>query len=289
MQAAEVFSYGEILDEVRALRWPARTAVTAVLPGRHLSHRHGTSAEFTEYRPYRQGDPPQKIDWKVFARTDRAYIRLSHDHAVLPTAFVVDASASMAFPAGTHDKYARACRLATGLASIAYNSGDPVGVVIASGNGVSTFPPRSRAGVVPEIARTLASVTPAGVVPVADALTTAARFAQRIILISDMLGDLDAMLAVACAERARAGELYAVHVVGADELDPPRLALVEDPEDLALRRTLSDASRTEYSRRFGAWREAVASSWRAAGVSYHESVTGRPLLTDLRRIVARPR
>lgn len=289
MAAAEVFSYGEILDQVRSLRWPARTAVSAVLPGRHLSHRHGTSAEFTEYRPYRQGDPPQKIDWKVFARTDRAYIRLSHDHAVLPTAFVVDASASMAFPAGTNDKYARACRIATGLASIAFNGGDPVGIVVAAGSGTRTFPPRSRAGVIPEIARTLASTQPAGTARISDALAAAARFAQRVVVISDMLGDLDETLVVARAERARAGELYAVHVVGAEELDPPRLALVEDPEDSALRRTLSDSSHAEYARRFAEWRAAVASSWRAAGVSYHESVTGSILLPDLRRIVARPR
>lgn len=284
-----MFSYGEILDQVRSLRWPARTAVSAVLPGRHVSHRHGTSAEFTEYRPYRQGDPPQKIDWKVFARTDRAYIRLSRDHAVLPTTFVVDASASMAFPEVSHDKYARACRIATGLASIAYNGGDPVGVVVAGGSGTRTFPPRSRAGAIPEIARTLTATRPSGAVSIADALSIAGRLAKRVIVISDMLGDLEETLAVARAERARAGELYAVHVIGADELHPPRLALVEDPEDAALRRTLSDESRGEYSRRFDAWRAAVASSWRSAGVSYHQSVTGSPLLTDLRRIVARPR
>ena len=289
MQAAEVFSYGEIVDQVRPLRWRARTAVHAVLPGRHLSHRHGTSTEFTEYRPYRQGDPPQRIDWKVFARTDRAYIRLSHDHAVLPTVFVVDASASMAFPTATHDKYARACLTAIGLAAIAHNGGDPVGVVVAAGSGTRIFPPRSRAGVIAEIARTLASTTPSGIASIADALSAAARFAQRVVVISDMLGDLDETLTVARAERARAGELYAVHVVGAGELTPPRVAVVEDPENLATRRTLSDASHAEYTRRFAAWRGAVASSWRAAGVSYHESVTGAPLLTDLRRIVAGPR
>ena len=289
MAAAEVFSYGEILDQVRTLRWPARAAVSAVLPGRHLSHRHGTSAEFTEYRPYRQGDPLQRIDWKVFARTDRAYIRLSNDHAVWPTALVVDASASMAFPQGSNDKYVRACRLATGLASIAFNSGDPVGVIVISGAGVRSFPPRSRAGVVPEIAKTLAAAAPAGTVRIADALTAAARFARRVVLVSDMLGDLEATLAVARAERARAGELYAVHVIGAEEVDPPRLARVEDPEDKTLRRTLSDSSHAEYRRRFGAWRAAVASSWCAAGVAYHESITGSPLLTDLRQIVAKPR
>lgn len=139
-----------------------------------------------------------------------------------------------------------------------------------------------------EIARTLAGVRPRGTVKLADALTSAARFAQRVVVISDMLGDLEETLAVARAERARAGELYAVHVVDDAELDPPRSALVEDPEDVGVRRTLSDSSRDEYRARFDAWREAVASSWRAAGVSYHESVTGRQLLADLRRIVARP-
>jgi hypothetical protein len=64
---------------------------------------------------------------------------------------------------------------------------------------------------------------------------------------------------------------------------------VEDPEDTAVRRTLSDSSRARYSDRFAEWRAAVAASWRAAGVSYHESVTGSALLPDLRRIVARPR
>ena len=60
----------------------------------------GISAEFTEYRPYRQGDDLGRIDWKLFARSDRAYIRLSNDRAIFPTMIVLDASASMDFPVG---------------------------------------------------------------------------------------------------------------------------------------------------------------------------------------------
>lgn len=289
MQAADAFSYGDILDEVRALRWPARTTAAAVLPGRHLSRRHGSSAEFTEYRPYRQGDPVQKIDWKLFARTDRAYVRLSNDQAVLPTVFVVDASGSMAFPARTHDKHVRASKLALGLASVAHNSGDPVGVIVVTGAESRTLAPRSRAGVVQEIARTLRAVNPAGTPRMTDALASASRMARRVVVISDMLGDLEETLDAARTHRARASELYALHILAAEELEPPRLAAVEDPEDAALRRTLSEESRSEYLRRFGAWRAAVASSWRATGVSYHESITGSPLVLDVRRIVARTR
>lgn len=288
MRRVEEFSYGDVLDQVRGLRWPARMAA-AGLPGRHPSPRRGSSAEFTEYRPYRQGDPVQRIDWKVFARTDRAYIRLADDHAVLATIFVVDASASMGFPEDRHDKYVRACRIATGLASIAHNDGDPVGVIVSAGSGDRTFAPRTRAGVVREIGRTLAAVGPSGGTNVAAALSRAARLGRRVVLISDMLGDFEETLEVAAAERARALELYAVHVLAADELDPPADVAVHDPEDAAIRRTLSGASRAEYMTRFAAWRASVASRCRAAGVAYHESVTGGPLLEDLRRIVARPR
>ena len=56
------------------------------------------SAEFVEYRGYRQGDDTKRIDWKLLARTDRAYIRLSQERTLLPTALMVDASASLAFP-----------------------------------------------------------------------------------------------------------------------------------------------------------------------------------------------
>ncbi len=77
--------YAALLDAVRGIRWPARSAVRGGIPGAHTSRLRGISAEFTEYRPYRQGDDPRRIDWKLFARSDRAYIRLSNDRAILPT------------------------------------------------------------------------------------------------------------------------------------------------------------------------------------------------------------
>src|SRR5918995_1856987 len=108
--------YAAILDSVRGIRWPARSAVRGGIPGAHTSRMRGSSAEFTEYRPYRQGDDLRRIDWKLFARTDRAYIRLSNDRAILPTTVVLDASASMAFPVESLAKWNLAAQLAIGLA-----------------------------------------------------------------------------------------------------------------------------------------------------------------------------
>jgi len=114
----EVDSYDDyaiLLDAVRGIRWPARSAVRGGIPGAHTSRLRGISAEFTEYRPYRQGDDPRRIDWKLFARSNRAYIRLSNDRAILPTMIVIDASASMAFPVATNAKWKLAAQLGVGL------------------------------------------------------------------------------------------------------------------------------------------------------------------------------
>src|SRR3954465_10148422 len=117
--------YAALLDSVRGIRWPARSSVRGGIPGAHTSRMRGTSAEFTEYRPYRQGDDLRRIDWKLFGRSDRAYIRLSNDRAILPTTIVLDATASMAFPVETLGKWRLASQLAVGLAAVARTSADP--------------------------------------------------------------------------------------------------------------------------------------------------------------------
>src|SRR3569832_1688916 len=117
-------SYGALLDAVRGVHWPARRAIVSAVAGTHHSKQRGTSAEFTEYRLYRQGDDPRRIDWRLLARSDRAYIRLATDRAVLPTTIVLDSSSSMAFPMATREKWRRAQEIAIGLAAVVYGDGD---------------------------------------------------------------------------------------------------------------------------------------------------------------------
>src|SRR5690606_35363025 len=95
--------YGALLDAVRGVRWPARRPVPGGAPGAHQARSRGIAPEFAEYRPYRQGDDTRRIDWKLLARSDRAFIRLAPDQAILGTTFIVDASASMDFPRDATD------------------------------------------------------------------------------------------------------------------------------------------------------------------------------------------
>src|SRR5947209_960068 len=81
-------SYGELLDALRGVTWPARRTIRGPAAGTHPSRQRGVSPEFTEYRPYRQGDDPRRLDWKLLARTDRAFLRITNDRATLGTVLV---------------------------------------------------------------------------------------------------------------------------------------------------------------------------------------------------------
>lgn len=284
-------AYASLLDQVRALRWPARRRVAGNLPGAHRARLRGSTGEFSEYRAYRQGDDPRRLDWRLLARSDRAYVRLADDHALLPTLLVVDASASMAFPdegnAGTrHAKWRTACALAVGLAAVVHAAGDPVGLAIAASEGARTLPPRSRRGVVHELARALDATAPAGAGAMTPLLARVPA-SSRLVLISDFLGDdADALRQAAGAHAARGGDVHALHVVAAEELAPPReLALAVDPEDPRLRRPFDAAARTAYVARFAEWRAGLARAWREVGATYAMVATDEPPARAVRRIV----
>ena len=265
-------SYGALLDAVRGVHWPARSVVAGGIAGTHPSRQRGTSAEFTEYRLYRQGDDPRRLDWRLLARSDRAYLRLANDRAHLTTIIVVDASASMAFPVSSHDKWRRARELAVGLAAVAHADGDPVGVIVAGAAGAGTLSPRTRRGVVGEIARVVDSATPAGSAAIAPVIAPIR--AGRIAIVTDLLGDADELLAAARLHSAAGREVHLVHVVARDELEPPRRNfLATDPELPGVQRLLIDADLRRYADAFAAWRAEMARQWRAAGAVYVESVT----------------
>jgi uncharacterized protein (DUF58 family) len=245
----------------------------------------GTSAEFTEYRLYRQGDDPRRLDWRLLARSDRAYIRLATDRAVLPTTIVVDASSSMAFPLLSNDKWHHAQQIAIGLAAVVHGDGDPVGVAVHDGRGaMRILPPRTRRGVVREISQVIDAADPDGLDPLAPAIALIR--SARIAIITDLLGDAEELLRAAAVHIAAGGEVNLIHIVASEELDPPRRAiLAADPEAPTLQRLLVDATRRGYLESFGEWRATMARRWRATGAGYVEVVTSEEPAHAVRRIV----
>jgi uncharacterized protein (DUF58 family) len=275
--------YGALLDAVRGVRWPARRPVPGGAPGAHAARTRGVAPEFAEYRPYRQGDDPRRIDWKLLARSDRAFIRLAPDHAILGTTFVVDASASMDFPGDGRGKWELAKRLTVALAAVAHASADPVGLTVVAGDAVRRLEPRTRRGVVGEVARTLDDVRPNGSPALAS---TVLGTAARVVLLTDGLGDIEALRSALARHVARGGEAHLLHLVAREELEPGEAPMMAtDPEDRALQRPLVAATRDAYLERFDAFRSDLARSMRADGVVVHEIVDDTPAEVAVRRVV----
>ena len=273
-----------MLDALRGVSWPARRVVRGAAIGTHRSRLRGVSPEFAEYRPYRQGDDPRLLDGKLLARTDRAYMRITSDRAILGTVVILDASASMKYRAGPNAKWEQACRLAVGLIAVAHASGDPVGVLVPTAEGLRYLAPRTRRGVVAEAARLLETLAPAGSVPLTPAFTHVKR-GYRIVVISDLLGDADALVRASHERIIGGGQVEAIHVVAREELDPPPApAMATDPEAPEIKRALVETTREGYAAAFAAWRAETARAWRDAGAGYTEVVTDEPAERAVRRV-----
>lgn len=281
---------GLMLDALRGVRWPARRPVAAGLPGAHRSRQRGTSGEFTEYRLYRQGDDPRRLDWKLLARSNRAFVRLTDDRALVPTWLVADASSSLAFPsheiAGRPSKWDLLRALAIGLASVAHSEADPVGLLVASGSGARLVP-RTRRGTVRDIARALEETRCFGASAIAPLLAPLSPNC-RIVILSDLLGDFDETLRAASQLVAAGAQVDCVHVVAVEELELPDGSwLAIDPDSSAIPpRAMHRGARAEYRAAFDAFRVEAARRWRAVGAGYLEARTDASPSRLVRHIVS---
>jgi len=280
---------GAMLDALRGVRWPARRPVAAGLPGAHRSRQRGTSGEFTEYRLYRQGDDPRRLDWKLLARSNRAFVRLTDDRALEPTWIVADASASLAYPLqetdGRPTKWDLLRAVAIGLAAVAHAGADPVGLLVASGNGARLVP-RTRRGTVREVSRALYETRCVGSSAMAPLLAPLSPNC-RLVVLSDLLGDFEETLRVVSQLIASGAQVDCVHVVAVEELELPDGAfLAIDPDDESRApRASHRGARTEYRRAFDAFRAEAARRWRAAGAGYLEARTDAAPARVVRHIV----
>jgi uncharacterized protein (DUF58 family) len=242
--------------------------VAGTRTGSHPSTLRGRAPELSEYRLYRQGDDPRDLDWKLLARSDRPFVRLADDRATLETWLMIDASASMAFPEGTADKWKTAVALAVALTSVAQRAGDPVGLLVPRADSLTRIDATTRRDLPQQMATTLGAITPSGEAPLAAGTATVPGHA-RLVVLSDFLGD-EAELRSRCGVQvSTGGEVLAVHIVSRQELSlPPDFAFVRDPEAPALERTVDDAARENYATTFASWRDGLKQRWTALGASY---------------------
>jgi len=191
MSAAYKFLPPEMADRLRGMGLTVRRSVEGGLQGLHRSPHHGASVEFADYREYTRGDPPNRIDWAVYARTDRHLIRRYQEETNLRAYLLLDTSESMAFrDAGRLSKMDYACHLAAGLMYVLICQSDSAGLTLFNETAQKRFPPSGSLGGLRPMLLALEEIKPSGRSRIDRALHEAAEQIQRrslVILISDLL------------------------------------------------------------------------------------------------------
>ena len=210
------------LSRISRLEVRARHVVEGFLSGLHRSPHFGQSVEFVQHREYAPGDDLRHIDWKVWSKTDKYYIKQYEEDTNLRTTLIVDVSESMQFGSGAMTKYDYGCTIAAALAHLLLKQQDAVGVT-AFDNGVrSRIPPSSRKNHLTALLSTLSAEEPAAKTDLYGVLRSVAEeqsLKGMVILISDLLADREGLFKGLNLLRHRGHDVLVFHVLDDQELD----------------------------------------------------------------------
>ncbi len=262
----------EVLARLGAVGIAARRAVESILSGQHRSIHRGLSVEFAGHRPYQPGDDPRRIDWQVFARTDRLDVRQYEEETRLRATLVVDYSGSMGY--GDGRKLHRARMLAAALATLMVRQGDAVSLAVVDHRLRHHLPPGSTMPHLIGLLDRLQDQEPGGETALATVLETLAqRLRQRglVILVSDCLDDPGPLARSLQLLHYRRQDIRVFQILDDDEEDLPfsgpcRFVGLEDDGQLVLD---ADRVRTHYRETVAAHRQALRRGCHSAGVLFH--------------------
>jgi uncharacterized protein (DUF58 family) len=270
----------DFLAQLERLTLLSRRAFRGRVKGERRSPRKGISVEFSDYRPYGVGDDIRYVDWNVYARLDRLYLKLFVDEEDLCLHLLVDGSASMAF--GEPSKLEYASRLAAGLGFVGLVNLERVGVGVLRERVAEGFAPARGRGQVLPLIEFLRRLRPGGGTSLNDGLAAyalRAREAGLAVLVSDLMDPggyergLKGLL-------ERGFDVHVIHVLAADEVSPSfggdlRLTDAETGELRDL--TLDGEALRTYQQRLRDFLERAEQFCRANEISYYRAVTETPV------------
>lgn len=284
------------LRKLDSLMLMAHKIRAGAIKGERRSSRRGTSIEFADYRNYVRGDDLRRIDWNIFARLDRPFIKLLEDEEDLAVYLLLDASGSMDWPrSGDRDrnKFLYARRVLAGLAYVALGGGDRVSIHALRPDTPARWGPLRGRGQTLSLLAWLEGVSAGGAVELNAALREVALRAPRaglVVLLSDLMapeGFQEGLRAL----QGRGHEVAVIQVLSPDEVTPEisgdlKLIDVETgtPQDV----TIDSEIRDLYMQRFEAWQNDIAATCVRRGVHFAPVETSTPweqlILAELRRL-----
>lgn len=282
----------QTLMRIKSLQIRARVVVQGFLKGIHRSPYHGFSVEFSEYREYTPGDDPRYLDWRLYARTDRYYVKRFEDETNVRCYLLVDTSRSMSYRSGAYSKseYAR-----TAAATVAYFltlQRDAVGLHLFEDRITEYLPARYRPG---QLRRLMAALDrePTGratnlIAPLTQIAATV-RKRGLFILLSDLLAPVDALQTTLACLRSQGHEVIILRILDPDELHfsfstPAMFQDIESGREIYID---PSTAKEQYLRRFEAHAQSIERSCVDLGVEYESVTIDRPLelvLFDLLRV-----
>jgi len=220
------YLHPEAIARIARLELRARAVVEGVLAGLHKSPYKGQSVEFLQHREYVRGDDLRRVDWKVWGRQDRLYVKEFEEETNLRVTLLVDGSASMDYASGPLGKYDYAATLAASLAWHALSHGDAVGCTLFDDRVRASVPARTKRSHLSSVVEVLESRKPAsgGRTAFLPVIRTVAETLPRrgmVVVVSDLLGDRDGIFQGLQLLRKRGHDLVLLHVMDDDELDFP--------------------------------------------------------------------
>jgi uncharacterized protein (DUF58 family) len=283
----------QMLARLQGLPLRARRKVEGYVSGLHRSPFHGFSIEFAEHRDYVPGDDLRYLDWKVFGRTDKYYLKRFEEDTNLVCHLLLDASESMRYQSGaaTLSKLQYAQRAAAALAYLILHQQDSVGLIVFDNEIRSLLRARGNPSHLKEILRVVETVAPQRKTSTGPIFHDLAERLERrgiMIVLSDMFDDVETMLVGLKHLRHRRHEVIVMHVLDPAEIEFPFdertlfRGMEQLPDVLAEPRSL----RTAYLAEFDGYLRRLKAGCRAEEIDYLLMRTDRSLEVTLATYLA---
>ncbi len=274
MAAVEKYLKPEVINQIKRLDLRAQFVVKGFLQGLHASPFHGFSVEFSEHRRYSPGDDPKDIDWLVYAKTDKYYIKKFEAETNITGYLAMDLSQSMGY---THrqelTKFDYAICLAAALCYLMVHQQDPVGLITFDDRLRDCLAPKSKRSQLGKVLSHLANLQPTGDTEIAKCLTQIAamlRHRSLVMLFSDLLGDPQEILRSLRQLRHGGHDVILFHILDEAEVTFPFDGLIEfeDPESSDRLEVDATSFRQDYLREINDFREAFQRDCLQSGIDY---------------------
>ncbi len=282
MANAEQYLKPEVIRQISRLDLRAQFIVKGFLQGMHASPFQGFSVEFSEHRKYTAGDDPADIDWLVYAKTDKYYVKKFEAETNILGYLVMDLSRSMAYTYRQDlNKFEYAICLAAAMAYLMVHQQDPVGLITFDEKIRNSLPPRSKRAQLGNILSALANLQPTGTTNIARSVEQiAAMLKQRslVMLFTDLFGEPEQILKSLHRLRHGGHDVILFHILDEAEVDFPFDGMIEfeDTETNEKIEVNATGFRQDYLDEIKEFREMFREQATQAGVDYVPLDTSMP-------------